>query len=65
MPSGLCVDCAREVSQNNERVQLLALLSEAVEFCPVYLRERIEAILYKTSMKESIDDRPIQENKAS
>lgn len=47
------MECAREVKENNEKVHLLALLSEALEFCPVHLRERIEAVLYKVPIKES------------
>lgn len=47
------MECAREVEENNEKVHLLALLSEALEFCPVYLRERIEAVLHKVPIKES------------
>lgn len=54
-PSGLCVECTREVNANNEKVHLLTLLNEALEFCPVYLRERIEAVLYKVPKESDYD----------
>ena len=42
---GLCVDCIALIRRNNERVEMLSLLNEAQEFCPLPLRERIEKIL--------------------
>jgi hypothetical protein len=44
--SGLCVECQRELAQNNEHVMILSLLNEAQEFYPVYLREKIEKVLF-------------------
>jgi len=42
---GLCVDCEREIHQNNEQVMVLALLNEAQMFCPVDLQNKIEDVL--------------------
>ncbi len=44
-PGGFCSECVELLKRNNERVMFLAILTEAAEFCPVHLRERIEKIL--------------------
>ena len=44
-PSGFCEVCRWEIYRNNERVMLLALLKEAMEHCPVRLREKIENVV--------------------
>ena len=44
-PSGFCETCRWEIYRNNERVMHLALLKEAMEFCPVRLREKIENVV--------------------
>ena len=46
LDNDLCPACKREVDRNNETVYLLTLLVECIKYpLPVYLRERIEAVL--------------------
>ena len=46
LDNDLCDDCRHEVDRNNETVYLLTLLVECIKYpLPVYLRERIEAVL--------------------
>ena len=46
LDNDLCPACKREVDRNNETVYLLTLLAETIKYpLPVYLRERIEAVL--------------------
>ena len=40
--SGLCDECTKKVSENSEKVYAYSLLKSAEEFCPVWLREKIE-----------------------
>jgi len=47
--TGLCHNCKNLVDRNNERVEILSLLKEAMLYCPVQLRERIEIALMKSA----------------
>jgi len=52
-PTHACHVCAREVSDNNERVFILSLLLEAYQYIPeIKLREKIEFVLGEKIEKE-------------
>lgn len=44
-PHGLCCDCREVMQRNNERVYLLSLIKEAMQYCLVALREKMENVL--------------------
>ena len=41
----ICPKCLEVIEKSNDRVRALALLKQAEEFCPVWLRQRIENFL--------------------
>ena len=52
-PTHTCHVCAREVSDNNDRVFILSLLLEAYQYIPeIKLREKIEFVLGEKIEKE-------------